>query len=193
MHIDYQLLESIALGLGLSVAAGFRIFVPFLVLSVTSVFGPLALNDSLNWLDNPDVLIGLAVAVVIEILSYSVPWLDNLTDVLAVPLAAIAGTVLMASATGHIDPFLQWGLAIVAGGGSAVTVKGLSGLTRFFSTATTGGLANFLVAIGELIAAVGITVLSFTLPILGVIAIAFLLLGLFLFWFFRLRKNYVKN
>ncbi len=171
MDIDYHLLESIALGLGLGIAAGFRVFVPFLVLSVASTYGHLSLTDSLSWLDNSQVLIGLVVAVIFEILSYSIPFLDNITDVLAVPLAGIAGSLLMASTTGQLDPFEQWGLAIVAGGGSAITVKGLSGFTRIFSTATTGGLANFLIAIGELIAAVGMTLLSLALPIIGVIAI----------------------
>jgi hypothetical protein len=183
MDIDFHLLESIALGLGLGIAAGFRAFVPFLVLSIASVFGPLSLTDSLSWLDNSQVLIGLIVAVIFEILSYSIPWLDNITDVLAVPLAGIAGTILMLGTTGQLDPFSQWGLAILAGGGSAITVKGLAGLTRFFSTATTGGLANFFIAIGELIAAVGMTILTLTLPIVGVIAIAIFLIILTIIWF----------
>ncbi len=189
MDIHFHLLESIALGLGLGIAAGFRAFVPFLVLSVASVFGHLSLTDSLSWLDNPEVLVGLVVAVVFEILSYSIPFLDHITDVLAVPLAGMAGTILMASATGGLDPFSQWGLAIVAGGGSAITVKGLAGFTRLFSTATTGGLGNFLVAIGELIAAVAMTILTLTLPIIGVMAIAVFLVVLMVIWFkFKNRK-----
>lgn len=54
-NMDFNLLESIALGLGLGIAAGFRVFVPFLILSGASVFGDLSLTDSLSWLDNSQV------------------------------------------------------------------------------------------------------------------------------------------
>ncbi len=191
-NINFNLLESIALGLGLGIAAGFRVFVPFLVLSGASVFGDLSLTNSLSWLDNSQVFIGLIVAVIFEILSYSIPWLDNITDFLAVPLAALAGTILMASTTSNFDPFLQWTLAITAGGGSAFTVKSLAGFTRLFSTATTGGLGNFLVAIAELLAAIAMTIFTLTLPLIGVMAIAIIFIILIIIWFQR-KNNRINN
>jgi hypothetical protein len=138
----WHLLESIGLGLVLGVAAGFRVVVPFFILSGAALWGHLTLTDTMAWLDSRAVFISLAIALTLEVLAYSIPWLDNLVDVLALPLATIAGTLLMALTTDQLDPFARWSLAIVAGGGAAATVKGLSGFTRLISTATTGGLTN---------------------------------------------------
>ncbi|MEO0408455.1 MAG: DUF4126 domain-containing protein [Cyanobacteria bacterium P01_A01_bin.135] len=175
--MNLALLESIGLGLGLGVAAGFRVVVPFWALSVAAVFGHLPLNENMQWLDSQTALIGLSLALVVELLVYSVPWLDNAVDTVALPLAAVAGTLLMGLATNQLDPFAQWGLAIVAGGGAAATVKGLNGFTRLVSTATTGGLANFLVAIAELVGALALSLLALAAPLLA-IAVAVVLVTL---------------
>ena len=85
----------------------------------------------------------------------------------------------MALAADQLDPFAQWSLAIVAGGGAAATVKGLNGLTRLVSTATTGGFTNLLVAIAELASAIALSVLALTVPLLTfvlIVALFFILI-----------------
>jgi hypothetical protein len=171
-------LESIGLGLVLGVAAGFRVVVPFFILSGAALWGHLTLTDTMAWLDSRAVFISLAIALTLEVLAYSIPWLDNLVDVLALPLATIAGTLLMALTTDQLDPFARWSLAIVAGGGAAATVKGLSGFTRLISTATTGGLTNLLVAIAELLGAVTLSLLALVAPLLALIGVGVLILVL---------------
>lgn len=174
----WHLLESVGLGLILGVAAGFRVVVPFFILSGAALWGHLTLTDAMAWLDSRVVFISLAIALTVEVLAYSIPWLDNLADVLALPLATIAGTLLMALTTDQLDPFARWSLAIVAGGGAAATVKGLSGFTRMVSTATTGGLTNFLVAIAELLGAVTLSLLALVAPLLALIGVVVLILVL---------------
>ena len=177
--MDLELLESVGIGLGLGVAAGFRVVVPFWMLSAAAYFGHLPLQGNMQWLGGETALIGLTIALVVELLAYSIPWLDNVVDTVAVPVAAIAGTLLMALATNELDPFAKWSLAIVAGGGTAATVKGLSGFTRLISTATTGGLTNLLVAIAELLGAIALSALALTAPLLafaGVLVLFILLL-----------------
>jgi len=62
---------------------------------------------------------------------------------------------------------MQWGLAIVAGAGSAGVVQAGTATLRAASTATTGGLGNFVVATGEnIMAAVG-AVLAVLAPLLA--------------------------
>jgi hypothetical protein len=169
--MDWQLLESIGLGLGLGVAAGFRVVVPFWVLSAATLFGHLQLADNLTWLGGTTAFIGLSIALVVEIAAYSVPWLDNVLDTVALPVAAVAGTLLMAIAANQLDPFAQWSVAIVAGGGAAATVKGLNGLTRLVSTATTGGATNLIIAGVELVGAVVISILALLAPIVMFVAV----------------------
>ena len=163
--MDLYVLESISVGLGLGIAAGFRVVVPFWVLSAAARVGHVPLSENMQWLDSQTALVGLSIALIVELLVYSIPWLDNVADTIALPIAAAAGTVLMALAADQLDPFAQWSLAIVAGGGAAATVKGLNGLTRLVSTATTGGMTNLLVAIAELVSAIALSVLALTVPL----------------------------
>ncbi|MFQ4136857.1 DUF4126 domain-containing protein [Nodosilinea sp. PGN35] len=188
---DLQLLESIGLGLGLGVAAGFRVVVPFWVLSAAALLGHLTLIDSLSWLGSSTAFVGLSIALVVEILAYSVPWLDNVIDTVALPVAAVAGTLLMAIAANQLDPFAQWSVAIVAGGGAAATVKGLNGLTRLVSTATTGGATNLIIAGVELVGAIAIALLALVAPIVMfvlVLACFILLVRFAIKAFYRSKK-----
>jgi hypothetical protein len=190
--MDLDILESIGIGLGLGIAAGFRVVVPFWVLSVAAFFGHLPLADNMQWLGSETALIGLSIALVVELLAYSIPWLDNLVDAVALPLAAISGTLLMALAANQLDPFAQWSLAIVAGGGAAATVKGLNGFTRLISTATTGGLTNFLLALAELLGAIALSVLALVAPLLalmGVLALFILLVRYGVKAFYQSRQQ----
>jgi hypothetical protein len=164
-QMDWQLLESIGLGLGLGVAAGFRVVVPFWVLSAAALFGHVQLTDTMTWLGRSTAFASLSIALLLEIAAYSIPWLDNALDTVALPIAAIAGTLLMAIAANQLDPFAQWSIAIVAGGGAAATVKGLNGLTRLVSTATTGGATNLIIAAVELVGAIAISLLALVAPI----------------------------
>ncbi len=174
---DLQLLESTGLGLGLGVAAGFRVVVPFWVLSAAALLGHLELTSGVTWLGSSTAFVSLSIALVVEILAYSVPWLDNVIDTVALPVAAVAGTLLMAIAANQLDPFAQWSVAIVAGGGVAATVKGLNGLTRLVSTATTGGATNLIIAGVELIGAIVLSLLALVAPILMfVLVLAFFVL-----------------
>lgn len=176
--MNFELLESIGLGLGLGIAAGFRVVVPFLVVSAAALFGHLPLQDQMAWLGTYPAFIGLSVALVVEVLAYSIPWVDSFADTVALPVAAIAGTAIMALATNQLDPFAQWSLAIVVGGGAATTVRGLNGFTRLLSTTTTGGLANFLIAIGEMVGALTLSVLSLVAPIVTLGLVLILLIAL---------------
>jgi hypothetical protein len=114
-----ETLLSICIGIGLSAACGFRIFVPPLVMSVASVFGHLTLSPNFAWMGSYPALIAFAVATCIEIVAYYIPWVDNLLDTVATPIAIAAGTVVTASLIPDTDPMLQWSVALIAGGGAA--------------------------------------------------------------------------
>jgi len=160
-------------GLGLSAAAGLRVFVPLLVASAASVSGHLELAGGFEWIGTTPALVGFAVASALEIAAYLVPFLDNMLDALAAPAAAAAGTILSASSIVDLSPWLRWSLAIVAGGGIAGTVHLFTGATRLTSTATTAGLANPVLSTAEAGGAGAVSILAIALPVLGgVIALA---------------------
>lgn len=141
---------SLLIGIGLSAACGFRVFVPLLVVSIASHSGHLTLAKSFSWMGSDAALIAFAVATALEIAAYYVPWLDNLLDSIASPAAVVAGTIITASLITDMSPFLKWTLAVIAGGGAAGLVQSATVVTRGASTVGTGGLANPILATAEL-------------------------------------------
>ncbi|MGH2593789.1 MAG: DUF4126 domain-containing protein [Anaerolineae bacterium] len=160
-------LLSIFLGIGLSAATGFRVFVPLLIMNIAAQMGHLQLAPGFEWIGSTTALIVLGVAAVIEILGYFIPWLDNLLDSIATPTAVIAGVIVSASVFSDMSPLLKWALAIILGGGTAALVQGTTVVTRAASTATTGGCANPAVAIVELLGSTLLSILAIALPLVA--------------------------
>jgi hypothetical protein len=166
---------SVVLGIGLSAACGFRVFVPFLVLGIAARTGHVNVGDSFGWIATTPALIALGVATVLEIGAYYIPWLDHALDVVATPAAVIAGVVMTASVVTGVNPMFKWALAGIAGGGIAGTVQALTVGARKVSLLTTGGLANPVVSTAELGGAVGLAVLAIALPLLAFAIVAWAL------------------
>jgi len=170
-----ETLLSICIGIGLSAACGFRIFVPPLAMSVASLFGHLTLSPNFAWMGSYPALIAFAVATCIEIVAYYIPWVDNLLDTVATPLAIAAGTVVTASLIPDTDPMLQWSVALIAGGGAAGTIQAFTGIGRLASTLMTGGLGNGLLSTLESGSSIILSGLAIAVPVVAVCLVAVLL------------------
>lgn len=170
-----ETLLSICIGIGLSAACGFRIFVPPLVMSMAAIFGHLTLSPNFDWMGSYTALIAFAVATCIEIAAYYIPWIDNLLDTVATPMAIAAGTVVTASLIPDADPMLQWTVALIAGGGSAGTIQAFTGIGRLASTVITGGLGNALLSTIESGSSIILSGLAIAFPVFAVGLVAVLL------------------
>lgn len=167
-------LLSVCIGIGLAAACGFRIFIPPLIMSIAALSGHLTLSPTFQWIGTYPALITFGAATVLEITAYYVPWLDNLLDSIATPAAMVAGTIVTASMVSGTSPFLQWTLAIIAGGGAAGLVQGATVLTRAASTATTGGIANPVIATAEWGLSLTTSFLTLVAPVVAVLALCVL-------------------
>ncbi len=181
-----EILLSVCIGVGLAAACGFRIFLPCLVLSASSMAGLVELSPGFAWLAGWPALACFTAAALVELAAYLVPWLDNLLDGLAGPLAVIAGILLSAAVIRELDPLFKWSLALIAGGGPAAGIQFMTTAWRGLSLAGTGGLANPLVSAVEAGGAVSLSLLAVFLPLA---ALLFLLLisGLLFFGLRRLK------
>lgn len=178
-------LISLLLGVSLSAACGFRVFVPLLVVSAAAIVGHLDLPTNVEWVGTDHALIAFAVASSLEIAGYYIPWFDHLLDTVATPLAIVAGTVVTAATAPDMSPLAQWTLAAIAGGGAAGLTKGLLNLLRIGSTATSGGLTNPILSTIELIASIGLSVSAIALPaVAGIVVITVLLFAAYRVWRF---------
>lgn len=163
----FEVVLGVLVGIGLSAACGLRVFIPPLGANLAALAGHLPLADGFAWLGSPLVTAALGAAALLEAGAYYIPWLDHLLDTVATPMALGAGTILTASTLGDASPFLQWALALVAGGGSAGVVQGGTVMLRGASTATTAGLGNALVTTGETGTSLLLTLLSLLVPVLA--------------------------
>jgi len=177
--MNFEILLTILMGIGLSAASGFRIFIPFLVISIASISGNLTLADSFSWIGTVPALITFSVATILEIAGYYIPWVDNILDTIASPVAVIAGIILMASVVLGMSPLLKWTLAIIAGGGIAATIQALTGVTRVTSTTTTAGLGNPVLSSVELGSSVTLAAMAVFIPVIaGIVVLALLIWAL---------------
>ena len=185
--MDINIVISILVGLGLSISAGLRVFVPLLIAGVAIRLGwldslPILQQEATNlkaansWLASTPALIGLSVAMVTEILAAKIVIVDHFLDMIAAPLAIAAGYILTSTFMGpDVDPFFKYSFALIAGGGSAAITHTDSSLMRLFTLKSTAGVANPVYSVTESTAAVGASMLSIFLPFTVLLFFAFLI------------------
>ncbi len=164
-------------GVALSAAAGFRVFVPFLVASLATRAGYMTVEPDMAWIATTPALVMFGIATVTEMTAAEIPWLDHLLDVVALPAAAIAGVLMTAAFVVDVDPWFRWTMATIAGAGVSTATHLSMATIRSASTTLTGGLANPVFAALETLMALVTAVLAVIAPLLVVVAIVVLVLS----------------
>jgi uncharacterized membrane protein len=174
-----EILVSLCIGITLSAACGFRIFVPPLIMSVGAIYFDLPVGNQFAWVATYPAMITFAIATFVEIVAYYIPVIDNLLDTIEIPTALAVGTMLTAASLGEMDPVLKWAIALIAGGGVAGMTESLTTLTRATSTAFTAGMGNPIVSTMEALSSLILSILALFAPILaGIIVIIVLIFAL---------------
>jgi hypothetical protein len=168
----FNIAVSIALGIGLAAATGFRVFLPLLVASVAAYTGHLQLSDHFAWLGTLPAVTMLGVAAIAEVLAYYIPAVDNLLDAITTPAALVAGTLIAAATMTHLPPLAKWALAVIAGGGAAGITQGVTALLRAKSTMFTAGLGNPVLSTLELVGALLVAALALIAPFVALVLVA---------------------
>src|ERR1043165_2731688 len=140
-------LLALCVGIGLSAACGFRVFVPMLVMSVAARSGMLHLGPGFAWLATWPALLALGTASVLEIGASCIPWVDHAVDVAATPAALVAGTLATVAQFDGAGGMASWAAGLILGGGAAGATHLLNASTRAVSTVTTAGTANPLLSL----------------------------------------------
>jgi hypothetical protein len=164
MAESLSVVMSIAAGLALAAAAGFRAFVPLLAAGLAIHFGYMEPARGFDWLGEPVVLVALSVATAAEIAAYYLPGVDHVLDLIGAPVAVAAGIVAAAGVMVGLPDWLRWLTAIGAGGAIATAGHALNAVGRAKTGATSGGLGGSLL----------FAALALLLPVLALIAIVVL-------------------
>jgi len=154
--------------------------VPLLAMNLASLTGHLHLSPGFEWIGSHYTSIAFGTATLVEVLAYTIPWLDHILDLVASPAAIVAGIIATASVVMDLSPFLKWTLALIAGGGAAAIVQGVTVLLRTKSSALTAGTGNVFVSTLELIGSILTALLAIIVPIVCVALISFLCI--FVIW-----------
>ena len=182
---SWELILSVIVGVGLSAACGFRVFIPPLVMCIAAKAGHVSFGADFVWMETNVALVAFSIAAILEIGAYYIPWLDNALDTIAAPAAVVAGTMTTAAMLGDISPWMKWSLAAIAGGGAAGAVQVTTTVARGASSVLTGGLGNWVVSTGEGIGAVITAILAIVVPIL-------VFIGFLIFVGYVISKNPLK-
>ena len=182
-----SLFISVCIGIGLAASSGFRVFIPLLAANIASLTGFHQFGSGFEWLNGWTPFYILLTASIAEIAAYYIPWLDNVLDYIALPVAVAAGTILSASfISADWEPALKWGLALLAGGSTAGIIHSGMGLLRLGSTTTTGGLANPVVTTAENGASIGFSAMALLIPVAMLVIVMLLL-------FYILKKIFGRS
>ena len=162
-------LLSVATGIALAAAAGFRAFVPLFAAGLAIHFGWIEPARGFDWLGEPFVLVALGVATAAEIAAYYVPGVDHVLDLIGAPVAVAAGVVAAAGVMVGLPDWLRWLTAIGAGGAVATAGHAINAVGRAKTGAASGGVGNPAYSTAELAGSVAISALAFILPVIVVL------------------------
>ena len=185
MAESLSILLSIATGLALAAAAGFRAFVPLLAAGLAIHFGYLEPARGFDWLGEPVVLVALGVATLAEIAAYYLPGVDHALDLIGAPVAVAAGIVAAGGVMVGLPEWLRWLTAIGAGGAVATAGHAINAVARAKTGAASGGIGNPVYSTAELAGSMLFSALAIILPILALLV----LLGLGAFALHRRRRR----
>ena len=169
----FAVLMAILMGISLSAASGFRVFLPPFLLSIVARFDLIWFLDlnlagtQFEFFTSTLAIIILGIATIAEFAGYYVPWIDNTLDTIATPASNLAGIAMTAIVLEGTDPIIQWAIAVVAGGGVSATIQSATVATRGLSSTFTFGLGNSAVATGENVASVALTLIAILIPFLS--------------------------
>jgi len=69
-----EALVGIAVGIGLSAACGFRVFVPLLVMNLASLSGQLHLSSGFAWIGSYYATVALGTTTIVQVIGYYITW-----------------------------------------------------------------------------------------------------------------------
>ena len=175
-------LSTISLALGSAWTSGINLYATVFVLGLFQKLGWVErLPGGLETLDNWWIIGVAGFLYLIEFAADKVPYVDSVWDVIHTFIRVPAGAILAYSAVAEFnDPSIQV-IALLLGGGVALTSHSTKTTARAFANLSPEPVSNWILSIVEDIIAVGGAILAVFAPIvIGIVVIVFLLIFLWM-------------
>ena len=170
-----ELVVGVCAGISLSAACGFRVFLPLLAVSIAAHFFGFKVNADFEWIGSWISIVSLATATIVEVAAYYLPCVDNMLDIISVPLAFVAGAVVMCGVLPDVHPYLKWSIAGLLGSSVAGVTQLATTIIRGASTATTAGAGNNVVSSSEDVCATIFSIGAILIPLLAIVIVTIIL------------------
>lgn len=158
-------ISTLAISMGASWVSGINLYATVATLGLLSRFTHLKLPGELEVLTNWWV-IGVALFLfVIEFVADKIQLVDSVWDVIHTFIRIPAGAILAATAFGDFDRRVQV-IALLVGGGLALTSHGTKAATRALVNASPEPVSNIVVSLAEDVLVVVSVLLALFLPVL---------------------------
>jgi hypothetical protein len=172
---------------GLSSSAGLNAYLPILITGLLARYTDLlTLSSPWNALEEPWVLLVIAVLLLVEITADKIPVVDSLNDLIQSFIRPAAGAVLFAASSNAVSD-VNTGLALVLGLLVAGGVHTAKTVARPVITATTAGTGNAFFSAGEDAVSAVVAVTAIVIPVLS--AVFAVLVITVLVWFIVRRRS----
>jgi hypothetical protein len=186
-------------GFGLATAAGLNAYIPLLALGLLARFTELVnLPHGWSWLENGWVLTIVAVLLAVEVVADKVPALDSVNDVIQTFVRPTSGGIVFGAGTASqtaavADPgtFVssgQW-IPVAIGVVVALVMHLTKTAVRPVANVATAGVAAPVLSTLEDVTSVGLVFAAILLPVLVLVALAFIVWGAFTMWRRRRRRS----
>ncbi len=179
-------LGSVLAAFGLSGAAGLNAWLPLFASALLARADIVELDAPFGELSSNTGLLVLGLLMVADFVGDKIPAVDHALHAVGGVVAPVSGALLFAAQTG-LDTDLPTVAAVALGAVTAGTVHAGRASLRPVSTATTGGLGNPVLSLGEDTGSGILVVAAFVAPVLAALLVGALLVGLWVSWR-RLRR-----
>ena len=179
-------LGSLLAAFGLSGAAGLNAWLPLFLSALLARLDVVELAAPFDDLTSTPALVVLGGLTVADFVGDKIPVVDHVLHLAGSVVAPASGAILFTGQTGLETDLPTLG-AILLGGTTAGSIHAARAAVRPVSTATTGGLGNPVLSLGEDAGSLLLVVTAFVLPLLALVLVVWLLVVL-LAWWRRLRS-----
>ena len=149
-----DLIQTIALTLGIAWASGINLYAVITVLGLSAATGQVELPVSLAVLSDPWVILAASILYCVEFMADKTPGLDSMWDTLHTFIRIPAGALLAAGAAAPVDPAIAAAAVLLGGSLTAVTHATKAG-SRVLINTSPEPFSNWAASIIEDVAAPG--------------------------------------
>jgi uncharacterized membrane protein len=179
-------LSTLGFAMGSAWLSGINLYATVLALGLLQRFGMAHLPGDLAYLAHTWVLIVSGALYAVQFVADKIPAVDSVWDAIHTFIRVPAGAVLAATAFAHFDPTVRL-LALLLGGGVALTSHGAKAATRLAANTSPEPFSNILLSLlGDVVAVAGTLLMAVHPLVIAAIVVVAVVASLLLFrWIWR--------